>query len=60
MKRLTDATPGLGIRVKSDRPIPAGEVGPSAPEPSVALATVPLEVADLVAPRPPGPAVDDA
>jgi choline kinase/phosphoglycolate phosphatase-like HAD superfamily hydrolase/phosphatidylglycerophosphate synthase len=43
-----------------DRPIPAREVGTSAPEPSVALATAPLEVADLVGPRPPGPAVDDA
>jgi phosphoglycolate phosphatase len=43
-----------------DRPIPAREVGPSAPEPSVALATAPLEVADLAGPRPPEPAVDDA
>jgi choline kinase/phosphoglycolate phosphatase-like HAD superfamily hydrolase/phosphatidylglycerophosphate synthase len=29
-----------------DRPIPAAEVGPSAPEPLVALATAPLEVGD--------------
>jgi choline kinase/phosphoglycolate phosphatase-like HAD superfamily hydrolase/phosphatidylglycerophosphate synthase len=34
----------------ADRPIPAGEVGSSAPEPLVALATTPVEVADLVGP----------
>jgi len=44
----------------ADRPIPAGEVGPSAPEPLVALATAPFEVADLVGPHPPAHAVEDA
>jgi 1L-myo-inositol 1-phosphate cytidylyltransferase / CDP-L-myo-inositol myo-inositolphosphotransferase len=34
-----------------DRPIPAGEVGSSAPEPLVALATTPFEVADPVGPH---------
>jgi len=43
-----------------DRPIPAGEVGPSAPEPLVSLATAPLEVADLVGPHQPAHAVEDA
>ena len=40
--------------------IPAGEVGPSAPEPLVALAPAPLDVADLVSPHQPARAVEDA
>jgi len=43
-----------------DRPIPAGEVGPSAPELSVTLASAPFEVADLVGPHQPAHAVEDA
>ena len=43
-----------------DRPIPAGEVSPDAPEPSVALATAPFEVPDLVGARQPADAVEDA
>ena len=42
-----------------DRPIPAGEVGPDAPEPLVALATAPFEVADLVGPRQSADAVEE-
>ena len=42
-----------------DRPIPAGKVGPSAPEPLVALATAPFEVAVLVGPDQPPHAVED-
>jgi CDP-L-myo-inositol myo-inositolphosphotransferase len=40
--------------------IPAGEVGPSAPEPLAALATAPFEVADLVGPHQPAHTVKDA
>ncbi len=40
--------------------IPAGKVGPSAPEPLAALATAPFEVADLVRPHQPAHAVEDA
>jgi choline kinase/phosphoglycolate phosphatase-like HAD superfamily hydrolase/phosphatidylglycerophosphate synthase len=43
-----------------DRPIPVDEVGPSAPEPVVALATAPFEVADPVGPSQPAHAVEDA
>lgn len=43
-----------------DRPIPAGEVGPSAPQALVTLATAPFEVADLVGPHQPAHAVEDA
>ena len=43
----------------SDRPIPAGEVSPSALEPFAALATAPFEVADLVGPHQPARAVED-
>jgi phosphoglycolate phosphatase len=43
-----------------DRPIPAGEGGPSAPAPLVALATAPFEVAELVGPHQPSHAVEDA
>jgi hypothetical protein len=42
-----------------DRPIPAGTVGPSAPEPVVALATAPFEVAVLAGPDQPPHAVED-
>ncbi len=42
-----------------DRPIPAGEVGPSAPEPLVTHATAPFEVADLVGPHQPAHAIED-
>ncbi len=40
--------------------IPAGEVGPSTPEPLIALATVPFEVAHPVGPHQPAHAVEDA
>jgi choline kinase/phosphoglycolate phosphatase-like HAD superfamily hydrolase/phosphatidylglycerophosphate synthase len=40
--------------------IPAGKVGPAAPEPLAALATAPFEVADLVGPHQPAHAVEDA
>jgi hypothetical protein len=43
-----------------DGPIPTGEVGPSAPEPLVALATTPFEAADLVGPPQPAHAVEEA
>ncbi len=42
-----------------DRPIPAGEIRPSAPEPLAALATAPFEVADLAGPHQPAYAVED-
>lgn len=44
----------------ADRPRPAGGVGRSAPEPFVALASAPLEVADLDGPHQPAHAVEDA
>ncbi len=40
--------------------IPAGALGPSAPKPSITLATAPIEVADLVGPHQPAQAVEDA
>jgi hypothetical protein len=43
-----------------DRPIPAGEASPSAPEPLITHATAPFEVADLVGADQPAHAIEDA